>query len=341
MLETRSSLSSRGRSLVLGLLLALWPAAAQATIARVKNIGNAGSTTAGTTLAVTVPTAGVAAGNRVIVTVALDPASGTVSCADTKSNVYTKDLDVTQGSGTSGVRTVIFSAPVTTALVSGNTITVTHPSLAARAMNADEFSGIVASGALDKIASAVGSSTTASSGSTATTAQANELLVGAVGVETRSEAFTAGSGYTLLASVSSSAAGTAANNVTIDYEARIVAATGAYVADGTLATSRQWAAGIATYEDACGNGVVDAGESCDGGACCSSTCTFLSSATVCRASTGLCDPAETCTGTSATCPADALSPSGTVCRAIAGLCDVAERCDGVSAACPADRKSVV
>ena len=36
---------------------------------------------------------------------------------------------ITNGSGTTGVRTHVFSAPVSTALVSGNTITITHLSL--------------------------------------------------------------------------------------------------------------------------------------------------------------------------------------------------------------------
>jgi len=360
----------RHLALVLILLAALWPISAGAAVTLVKNIGKTGSTTTGTSLSVTVPAADVAAGNRVIVSVALDPTAGTVSCADSKGNVYAKDVDVTQGSGTSGVRSVIFSAPITAALVSGNTITVTHPSLAARAMSADEFSGLGTSGTLDKTASATGSSTSPSSGTTATTSQPSELLIGAIDVETRGDTFTVGSGYTSLASISSASNGNATSNVTMNAEYRIVSATGGYAANGTLGTARQWAAGIATYRAAaCGNGIVDAGEQCDGGACCSATCTFLSSATVCRAAAGECDLAETCTGSAATCPADAKKASGTactddgnvctvdrcdgsnitcqhpagnagtVCRASTGACDPAETCTGTSTTCPADAKS--
>ena len=69
-----------------------------------------------------------------------------------------------------------------------------------------------------------------------------------------------------------------------------------------------------TATDACGDGVVDSWEQCDdgnttAGDCCSPTCQFESSATVCRAATGECDVAETCTGSSATCPANAESTS--------------------------------
>ncbi len=118
----------------------------------------------------------------------------------------------------------------------------------------------------------------------------------------------------------------------------------------------------------CGNGIVDSGEDCDGGACCID-CTFATSTTtcrasagacdlvevcsgsssscpsdahstnMCRASTGACDPAEFCSSASTGCPADSVRPSTFVCRASAGSCDVAERCDGSTAACPVDTVS--
>jgi choice-of-anchor A domain-containing protein len=86
----------------------------------------------------------------------------------------------------------------------------------------------------------------------------------------------------------------------------------------------------------CGNGIVEGSEQCDGGSCCTSTCTFSSSATVCRASAGVCDVAEMCTGSSSTCPSDSFFSSSTVCRASAGVCDVAEMCTGSSTTCPSD-----
>jgi hypothetical protein len=93
-----------------------------------------------------------------------------------------------------------------------------------------------------------------------------------------------------------------------------------------------------TLTNYCGNGVVDdigaVDEDCDGGACCSSTCQFLTSSTTCRGSAGVCDPAEVCTGTSASCPSNTFSSSATVCRGVAGVCDVAENCTGSTAACP-------
>src|SRR5206468_2723398 len=193
----------------------------------VRNVGSASSGATGTAMAVTVPTGGIPAGHTLIVTATLDPQAGTVSCSDSKGNTYRTDVDVARGSGTDGVRTVVCSAAIRTALVAGNTVVMSHPSVMARAMNVAEFSGYL----------------------TPT---------------------------------------------------------------------------LATYKENCGNGIVDAGEQCDGGTCCTATCTFVASGTVCRTGGGVCDVAEACTGASATCPADAKRAAGTVCRAAAGPCDVAE-----------------
>ncbi|MEK6677016.1 MAG: proprotein convertase P-domain-containing protein, partial [Planctomycetota bacterium] len=84
----------------------------------------------------------------------------------------------------------------------------------------------------------------------------------------------------------------------------------------------------------CGDGIVAVGEECDGGACCSPTCTYAPSSQVCRPSAGVCDVAESCTGSSENCPADGFAPSSQVCNASAGPCDPAENCTGSSAACP-------
>ena len=89
-------------------------------------------------------------------------------------------------------------------------------------------------------------------------------------------------------------------------------------------------------EQVCGNGIPEGTEQCDGGDCCTATCTFEPATTTCRGSAGACDVAETCTGSSATCPADTYVSAGTECRGSAGGCDVAEACTGSDPACPAD-----
>eukprot|EP01114_Cavostelium_apophysatum_P005234 TRINITY_DN15_c0_g1_i4.p1 TRINITY_DN15_c0_g1~~TRINITY_DN15_c0_g1_i4.p1 ORF type:complete len:1108 (+),score=287.35 TRINITY_DN15_c0_g1_i4:71-3394(+) len=86
----------------------------------------------------------------------------------------------------------------------------------------------------------------------------------------------------------------------------------------------------------CGNGIIESGEQCDGGDCCTSSCTFKSSGTLCRGSSGACDVAEYCSGTNFVCPADSFLSSATVCRASNGPCDNAEYCPGNGVNCPAD-----
>src|SRR5205809_3687201 len=180
----------------LALLLPLAAAEARAGIAFVKNIGTNASATTGTTIAVTVPAAGVAAGDSVILTLAMADASGGVTATDSKGNTYSLAADITNASN---VRTVILAAHNVTALVSGDTITVTHPSASVRALSANEFSGVSPTSALDQTHTATGSSTTPSSGATATTTEGAELLLGAMGVAGPiSDTFTTGTNYMAL-----------------------------------------------------------------------------------------------------------------------------------------------
>src|SRR5438094_7250327 len=181
----------------LALLLPLAASEARAVIAFVKNIGTNSSATTGTTIAVTVPAAGVATGDSVILTLAMADASGGVTAIDSKGNTYSLAADITNASN---VRTVILAAHNVTALVSGDTITVTHPSASVRALSANEFSGLSPTSALDQTHTATGSSTAPSSGATAAaTSEAAELLLGAMGVAGPiSDTFTLGASYTAL-----------------------------------------------------------------------------------------------------------------------------------------------
>jgi hypothetical protein len=210
-------------------------------------IGTATSATSGTTIAVIVPAEGVAVNNTIIVAVAMDANTGSVSVNDTGGNSYTVDKDIASGTDNTAVRTLVFSAPVTTALVSGNTITVTMPTTVGKAVSASCFGGLVTATPVDQTASATGTSTSPSSGSTATTTQPDELVIGAIGVEetsTSATTLTPGSGYTALAQN-----GTASTiGVRILPEYKIVSALSIYAGNGTLNQSRDWAAAVVTYK---------------------------------------------------------------------------------------------
>src|SRR5207248_8222614 len=174
-----------------------------------------------------------------------DAAAGTVGASDSGGNAYSVSADVTNASH---VRTVILAAHNVVGFPAGGMITVTHPSVAARALAAAEFSGLASSATLDRTSIATGSSASPSSGTTALTSQADELVIGAIGAEgPSSDTLTAGASFVSLASAGTSG-NSAASNITIDGEFRVVSATGAYAASGTLGSSRDWAAAIVTFK---------------------------------------------------------------------------------------------
>jgi hypothetical protein len=208
-----------------------------AAITKVKDLGTNSLTSSGTTISVTVPAGGVAAGNSIIVTLAMGDSAGTVSCTDTAGNTYIADVDVRN---TNQVRTVIFAAHNVSALSSGNTITITHPSIANRNMYAGEFSGLATSSTLDQATSGTGNGYDMYSGSVSTTAP-KELLIGAIGVVgPTGDTFTHAGGWTALTE-----AGT--TTITLNSQYQIVSSTGSYNAGGTNSSRTKFAAAIATY----------------------------------------------------------------------------------------------
>jgi uncharacterized delta-60 repeat protein len=112
----------------------------------------------------------------------------------------------------------------------------------------------------------------------------------------------------------------AANAVAVQADNKILIAGSARFANNDDIAVARW------LIDDCGNGLVDAGEACDGGAlidgdCCSSTCTLLPAATACRPLADTCDVADVCDGASAACP-DVRLPDGDG----DGVCDLHDLC---------------
>ncbi|MEA2079023.1 MAG: C25 family peptidase propeptide domain-containing protein, partial [Pseudomonadota bacterium] len=233
--------------LIAGAMMMVSAGPAAAAIQKVQDLGTNNSKAATTTLSVTL-SSGVTNGNSVIISFAADDGGGTVTCADdvVPGNTYNVDVDVTS---TNNVRTVIISAHNVSGLVSGKTITVTLSSSGlARAMSVTEFSGLVTSSTLDQTKSSTGTGTAPSSTATASTTFAHELLIGAIGFENKPNiTLTAGSGWANLPKDGTGTGGPT-TNITIAPEYQIVTATGTYTADGTLSSSVDWAAAIATYK---------------------------------------------------------------------------------------------
>jgi uncharacterized delta-60 repeat protein len=115
-----------------------------------------------------------------------------------------------------------------------------------------------------------------------------------------------------------------ANAVAVQADSKILIAGSARFTNNDEVAIARW------LIDDCGNGVLDVGEACDGGAlidgdCCSSTCTLLPAATVCRPLEDACDVVDLCDGSSAVCP-DARLPDGDG----DGVCDDHDICPTTS-----------
>lgn len=125
----------------------------------------------GTGLALTVPVGGVAQYSRVAVLIAIPGnAEGGITVEDDRENTYAADGGIINVTG--GARIALYSAPITTALLEGDTITITVPTCPRRAALALMITGLVGGGALDQVnqAAPAGLSGTPSAGSITSTA---------------------------------------------------------------------------------------------------------------------------------------------------------------------------
>jgi len=189
-------------------------------------------------------------GNTIIVTFASDYSSPvSPSCTDNMSNTYTVDMDYLNGN----TLLIVCSAQIATGKVP-STITVNHRNAYDRTVTVHEFSGLLTASAKDKSASAGGTSTAPSSGTTATTVQADELVLGAVAVAgPDTDGFTADGNFP----GGPDRLGLNTNNQrTINMQYRTVSSTGTYSYAPTLGTSRQWAAAVITYKAEAGDAIA-------------------------------------------------------------------------------------
>jgi len=113
-------------------------------ISFVKNVGSLATKTSGTVFSITVPAAGVAAGSRVICRLgSTAPGGSTITGSDTRGNTYAKDNPGGVQSGSPQSNMFVVSAHIATALVSGDTISLTLSAASPyTALVVDEFTGI-------------------------------------------------------------------------------------------------------------------------------------------------------------------------------------------------------
>lgn len=219
-------------------------------IAFVKEVVAAGSSSAATTLVLTIPAATtVSVGNHLILS-AVASAGVITGVTDSKGNTW--QVDRTQAVD-SDAQTSLASCKVTVSLTTGDTITVTFGGSSHRAASVQEWSGLATSSWFDKPASSGGTAgTAADSTATATLAQAAELVVGVVGHVSTVTAFTPEVLSPVWTQRTTAASTTTVR--TVRPMTRVVAATTAVSAKATWTTARDWAALVGTYKEAAAPG---------------------------------------------------------------------------------------
>ncbi len=221
-------------------------------IGYVGDIGTAAIKDGDSDLLAITTTAAVAAGDDIVIAYATDPAENLqVSVTDSAGNTY---VEAGHADRIDHLGTTIFVATNVTALSSGGTITITQDSYTtaapvARAAVASVFRGLADLDALDRSNTGVGDgSSDPSSGSTGTTRAAEELLIGAIGAEGPDGDATGKWANAFSAGPRLGTTGDADDtNVTAALGWRIATATGAYAAQKSDTTPRDWAAVIATF----------------------------------------------------------------------------------------------
>jgi chitodextrinase len=193
-----------------------------------------------TTLSVAFPSAQTAGDLNVV---AIGWGSSTVavsSVTDSKGNAYTLAVGPTSMSGVSATTSIYYAKNIVAAAAGANTVTVTFNSAVPFPdLRVAEYSGINTTSPLDVTAAATGTSTLCDSGS-ATTTNANDLLVGSNWIVSATSS--AGTGFI-------QREGQTGWDGDI-LEDRIVSAAGAYDATAANSTSSQWIMQMAAFKAA-------------------------------------------------------------------------------------------
>ena len=208
-------------------------------------IGSALNQTGGTvnTLTLTVGADGVPAADTVVVAIAAQGTISVTSVTDSKLNSYSSNVVNAYG-GTGKCTTALYSAHLSTGLVSGDTITVTVSSGLAWGFIAEDRSGLTTTFDQSGTANSGGVSTTLASVTTAgSTSNANGAVFGLVCVA-GSSTVTADPAYPNFTSVKITN-GTATR--VLNLESKIVSATGVQTATFTLTPAQAWSGVIGSY----------------------------------------------------------------------------------------------
>jgi hypothetical protein len=201
----------------------------------------------------------VAQGHHLIFTIGINVQNASVSSiTDSKGNTYTVDKVQPASAGANGQTIVIASGYIATALTATDTVTANFTS-ATITCYADEWSGLAATSYVDQTAGQEQAATAApSSGATATTTQATELVIGATIYSGSHSPTTVGTGYTAR-KLDLVPTGTFIRTQSSEYQ--VVTATGAQTATFGISGTSNTDTAVVTYKAAAasGGGTVAAG----------------------------------------------------------------------------------
>lgn len=193
-----------------------------------------------------------AAGDTIVVSVAMS--DGVVGSADQPDSVAWNGQALTLRTVTTGSGMVLSIWSRDNCNAGTGSVVVDSSSVAPLGivLAIEIVTGAITSGSTDKVANGTGSSTAPSSGATATTSQANELLIGVCAWLHASAGMSYGSWSNSFtgAQDDGNSTGASGGEVTISDGYRNVTATGAYTAAKTGASNVPWAAAILTLQEA-------------------------------------------------------------------------------------------
>lgn len=364
-----ASATGRSQSVTLlgaaGIVILLSQSAAYAA-SFVKVVGTRARTNvSNSSITVSVPSSGVAAGDSVVVTLQAGDLDGAIGCSDPVNGAY--GVDVVSAAGSP--RIAILSKHNVAALSFGDLITCTYPLFSgASSAGAYEFMGLDPVATLDQSSQSESPvSGAASSGLTATTSQARELVFGYLWLPGATQTFAAAtSGSSPLENPYDPAWAQPFAVGTQRLMYRFVPSIRQYEANGTVSGAGGWIAQVATYRlapDFCIGVSCDDGNGCTADSCdpptgvCShapepvglrcgdptsticdrsdrcddaGTCLprHIADGTVCGEADGDCDLQDTCQ--SGVCTDNGVKPAGVACGDPAiGACDGSDTCDGL------------
>jgi len=201
------------------------PAVVGATV--VKHFDSGSLTGTSTTTLITVPSGGVALGNTLLVFVD----KNATAVVDSRGNTYTKDAGLTGAGTIMGI--AVWRAPITTALINADTITITNPNQGGRAAIAVEVNGMLSSPVESSVTNtfdynSTGQTSASFNGSAATTNPAT-MVFGAWTLDSNASSPVAGSGEFLEDSIAS---GGTVRTLAVEY--KVLSAT------ATPSTSLSW-----------------------------------------------------------------------------------------------------